>query len=63
MIDCLEIPHQYSDKPLRMIVSDVYKISLVGTVVVGRAVTGSLMPSAEVVVASSQGRLTVGSIH
>lgn len=43
-IDSLAVPVRPSDKPLRLPLQDVYKISGVGTVPVGRVETGVLKP-------------------
>lgn len=43
-IDSLPAPVRPSDRPLRLPLQDVYKISGVGTVPVGRVETGILKP-------------------
>lgn len=43
-IDILPAPVRPSDRPLRLPLQDVYKISGVGTVPVGRVETGILKP-------------------
>jgi len=43
-LDSLEPPKRLRDKPLRLPVSDIYKISGIGTVPVGRVETGVLRP-------------------
>jgi elongation factor 1-alpha len=49
-IDLIVTPKSYPDKPLRISVWDVYKVSGVGTVPVGRVETGTLKPGMSVVV-------------
>jgi len=43
-LDALEPPKRPKDKPLRLPLQDVYKISGIGTVPVGRVETGILKP-------------------
>lgn len=50
-IDAIEAPKRPLDKPLRLPLQDVYKISGVGTVPVGRVETGVLKPGMVVVFA------------
>jgi elongation factor 1-alpha len=44
-LDDLKAPKRPTDKPLRLPIQDVYKISGIGTVPVGRVETGTLKPN------------------
>ena len=44
-LDAIILPARSTDKPLRLPLSDVYKIGGIGTVAVGRVETGILTPS------------------
>ncbi|MBU3896410.1 MAG: translation elongation factor EF-1 subunit alpha [Nanoarchaeota archaeon] len=48
-LDTLTIPEQPTDKPLRLPVQDVYTITGIGTVPVGRIETGTLKPNQTVI--------------
>lgn len=50
-LDALEPPKRLIDKPLRLPIQDVYKISGVGTVPVGRIETGTLKPGMVITIA------------
>lgn len=52
-IDNLKAPKRPNDRPLRLPIQDVYKISGVGTVPAGRVETGELVPGMKVVFAPS----------
>mmetsp|Transcript_29367 Transcript_29367/g.29096 ORF Transcript_29367/g.29096 Transcript_29367/m.29096 type:complete len:452 (-) Transcript_29367:32-1387(-) len=52
-LDNVQPPKRHVDKPLRLPVQDVYKISGIGTVPVGRVETGILRPGTVVVFAPS----------
>jgi elongation factor 1-alpha len=56
-------PKRHSDKPLRLPIQDVYKISGIGTVPVGRVETGSLKAGMVVVFAPSQISTEVKSVE
>jgi elongation factor 1-alpha len=47
-LDKISPPERYSDKPLRLPLQDVYKITGIGTVPVGRVETGILKPNSSV---------------
>jgi len=47
-LDKIQPPERYSDKPLRLPLQDVYKITGIGTVPVGRVETGILKPNTSV---------------
>ena len=47
-LDKINPPERYSDKPLRLPLQDVYKITGIGTVPVGRVETGILKPNSSV---------------
>jgi len=48
-LDALQVPPKMTDKPLRLPIQDVYTITGVGTVPVGRVETGTLKPGQKVV--------------
>ncbi|MCQ2070413.1 MAG: translation elongation factor EF-1 subunit alpha [archaeon] len=48
-LDSLTVPEKHTDKPLRVPVQDVYTITGIGTVPVGRVETGTLKPKMKVV--------------
>jgi len=52
-LDMVQPPKRHVDKPLRLPVQDVYKISGIGTVPVGRVETGVLKPGTVIVFAPS----------
>uniref|UniRef100_A0A7S4KU83 Elongation factor 1-alpha n=1 Tax=Paramoeba aestuarina TaxID=180227 RepID=A0A7S4KU83_9EUKA len=63
-IDQLEVPkNTYGDKAFRMPIQDVYKISGIGTVAVGRVVTGSIKPAQTVSFAPHGGTGQIFSIE
>ena len=47
-LDNLCTPKRHDDKPLRLPIQDVYKISGIGTVAVGRVETGTMKPGANI---------------
>jgi len=47
-LDKIKPPERYLDKPLRLPLQDVYKITGIGTVPVGRVETGCLKPNSQV---------------
>lgn len=48
LLDKIHPPKRPTDKPLRLPLQDVYKISGIGTVPVGRVETGCLKPNMQV---------------
>lgn len=50
-LDAIEAPKRPTDKPLRIPIQDVYKISGIGTVPVGRVETGVLKPGTTISIA------------
>lgn len=50
-IDSFVVPNRYDDKPLRVPVSDVYKISGIGTVITGRICAGIMKPGMKIQIA------------
>jgi elongation factor 1-alpha len=52
-LDKIQPPERYSNKPLRLPLQDVYKITGIGTVPVGRVETGILKPNTSVTFAPS----------
>ncbi|MBI5332528.1 MAG: translation elongation factor EF-1 subunit alpha [Candidatus Aenigmarchaeota archaeon] len=62
-LDKLNYPEQPIDKPLRMPIQDVYSITGVGTVPVGRIETGVLKPNDKVVFMPSKAQGEVKSIE
>lgn len=48
ILDGQQGPKRMTDKPLRLPLQDVYKISGIGTVPVGRVETGVLLPDSKV---------------
>ncbi len=49
ILDGLKVPEKPTDKPLRLPVQDVYTISGIGAVIVGKVETGVLKPGAKIV--------------
>ncbi|MCK5289325.1 MAG: translation elongation factor EF-1 subunit alpha [Candidatus Aenigmarchaeota archaeon] len=49
VLDGLNVPNKPTDKPLRLPVQDVYTISGIGAVVVGKVETGVLKPGAKII--------------
>ena len=49
ILDGLNVPNKPTDKPLRLPVQDVYTISGIGAVVVGKVETGVLKPGAKII--------------
>jgi elongation factor 1-alpha len=62
-LDALEPPKRPTDKPLRLPLQDVYKISGIGTVPVGRVETGVIKPGMTVVFAPSGVSTEVKSVE
>ncbi|KAK8890265.1 Elongation factor 1-alpha [Tritrichomonas musculus] len=62
-LDKLEPPKRPFDKPLRLPVQDVYKISGIGTVPVGRVESGIMKPGQQIVFAPSGVQTDVKSIE
>lgn len=62
-IDSLPAPVRPNDKPLRLPLQDVYKISGVGTVPVGRVETGILKPGMNVTFAPGDHKTDVKSVE
>jgi elongation factor 1-alpha len=62
-LDQVQPPKRHVDKPLRLPVQDVYKISGIGTVPVGRVETGILKPGTVIVFAPSQISAEVKSVE
>ncbi len=62
-IDAVQQPHKPIDKPLRLPIQDVYKISGIGTVPVGKIETGTLNVGKNVVFNPSQQTAEVKSIE
>ncbi|EFO65064.1 Elongation factor 1-alpha [Giardia duodenalis] len=62
-IDGLKAPKRPTDKPLRLPIQDVYKISGVGTVPAGRVETGELAPGMKVVFAPTSQVSEVKSVE
>ena len=62
-IDKLPVPVRPSDKPLRLPLQDVYKISGVGTVPVGRVETGVIKPGMNVTFAPGDHKTDVKSVE
>jgi elongation factor 1-alpha len=62
-LDALEPPKRPTDKPLRVPLQDVYKISGIGTVPVGRVETGILKPGMTVVFAPTGVSTDVKSVE
>ena len=61
--DLLEVPSKPTNKPLRIPVQDVYSITGIGTVPVGRVETGILKPGANIVFMPSNKTAEVKSIE
>ncbi len=49
ILDSLKVPEKPTDKPLRLPVQDVYTISGIGAVIVGKVETGVLKPGAKII--------------
>ncbi len=62
-IDAIEMPDKPLDKPLRLPIQDVYKISGIGTVPVGKVETGVLNPGKTVMFNPSQKSAEIKSIE
>lgn len=62
-LDTFEVPPKPIDKPLRLPVQDVYTITGIGTVPVGRVETGVLKPKDEVIFQPTGKKATVVSIE
>jgi elongation factor 1-alpha len=64
-LDNLEMPPQETDKPLRVPIQDVYTISGIGAVAVGKVETGILKPDQEVIVMPSgkKGKVKTIEMH
>ena len=62
-IDSLPAPVRPNDKPLRLPLQDVYKISGVGTVPVGRVETGIIKPGMNVTFAPGDHKTDVKSVE
>ncbi len=62
-LDHLKAPQQHTEKPLRLPVQDVYTITGVGTVPVGRVETGILKPNTTVIFEPSNVKGEVKSIE
>jgi elongation factor 1-alpha len=62
-LDLFKVPEQPTDKPLRIPVQDVYSITGVGTVPVGRVETGILKPNDKIVFVPSGAQGEVKSIE
>ena len=62
-LDLLEIPSKPTNKPLRIPVQDVYTITGIGTVPVGRVETGILKPGMNIVFMPSDKKSEVKSIE
>ena len=62
-IDAIEMPNKPLDKPLRLPIQDVYKISGIGTVPVGKVETGVLNPGKKVTFNPSQKTAEVKSVE
>ena len=62
-LDTLEVPDKPIDKPLRLPVQDVYTITGIGTVPVGRVETGVLKPKDEVIFQPTGKKAAVMSIE
>jgi len=62
-LDMLEVPAKPTNKPLRMPVQDVYTITGIGTVPVGRVETGTLKPGDTIVFMPSNKTAEVKSIE
>ncbi len=62
-LDTFEVPEKPVDKPLRIPIQDVYSITGVGTVPVGRVETGVVEPGDELVFAPSGNKAEVKSIE
>jgi elongation factor 1-alpha len=62
-LDDLKVPEKHTEKPLRLPVQDVYTITGVGTVPVGRVETGILKPNTTVIFEPSNVKGEVKSIE
>lgn len=62
-LDNLKVPEKHTDKPLRMPIQDVYTITGIGTVPVGRVETGVLKPNMKVIFEPSHVNGEVKSIE
>ena len=62
-LDALEVPAKHTDKPLRLPIQDVYTITGIGTVPVGRVETGVLKPNMSVIFEPSHVKGEVKSIE
>jgi elongation factor 1-alpha len=62
-IDAAAMPNKPVDKPLRLPIQDVYKISGIGTVPVGKIETGTLLPGKNIVFNPSQKSAEIKSIQ
>ena len=62
-LDLLEIPAKPTNKPLRIPIQDVYSITGIGTVPVGRVETGTLKPGDNIVFMPSNKTAEVKSIE
>ncbi len=62
-LDKLEVPAKHTDKPLRLPIQDVYTITGIGTVPVGRVETGILKPNMTVIFEPSHVKGEVKSIE
>merc|ERR1712093_609216 len=62
-IDAIDPPSRPTDKPLRLPLQDVYKISGIGTVPVGRVETGRLKPAMKVNFAPTNHMTDVKSVE
>ncbi|MHA1221452.1 MAG: elongation factor 1-alpha C-terminal domain-related protein, partial [Candidatus Heimdallarchaeota archaeon] len=62
-LDTFEVPPKPSDKPLRLPIQDVYTITGIGTVPVGRVETGVLKPKDEVIFQPTGKKAAIMSIE
>lgn len=62
-LDKFEVPEKHTDKPLRLPIQDVYTITGIGTVPVGRVETGILKPDMKIIFEPSHTKGEVKSIE
>ncbi|MBQ7405663.1 MAG: elongation factor 1-alpha, partial [Candidatus Methanomethylophilaceae archaeon] len=62
-LDNLKVPEKHTDKPLRLPIQDVYTITGIGTVPVGRVETGLLKPNMKVMFEPSHVQGEVKSVE
>ncbi len=62
-LDNFEVPEKHTDKPLRLPIQDVYTITGIGTVPVGRVETGILKPDMKIIFEPSHTKGEVKSIE